>query len=80
MKDGRTSANPTLSSREKQLLRRLARNKSNDEIAVEIGGRTDQISLQRQRLIERLQIRSEEHLAALARGLALWGSNEHRGK
>jgi len=61
---------PILSSREKKLLRRLAQGKTDRRIAAEIGGRKDQVGLQRQRLIERLQIQSREQLEALAKEFA----------
>ena len=61
-----------LTSREKMLLRRLAQGKTDRKIAAEIGGQEDQIGLQRQRLIERLEIRSDEQLAARAKELAAW--------
>jgi len=69
-----------MSPREKQLLRRFARNKSDQQIAAEIGGRPDQIALQRQRLIERLQTEPEQQLSALARSLARWRPSEESTK
>jgi DNA-binding CsgD family transcriptional regulator len=71
-KHDKINANVFLSPREKQLLRRLAQNKSDKQIAAEIGGRTDHIALQRLRLIEKLQIQSQGHLSALTRHLAAW--------
>ena len=62
-----------LSSREKQLLRRLAQGKSDKEIARQIGGTEVQIAAQRQRLIGKLGIRSPTELAAAAERLARIG-------
>jgi DNA-binding NarL/FixJ family response regulator len=45
----------TLSARERQLLRRFALGKSDKVIAREIGGTQQQIEMQRERLIDRLQ-------------------------
>jgi DNA-binding CsgD family transcriptional regulator len=59
-----------LSPREKQLLRRLAQGKSDKQIAAQIGGTEQQIAAQRQRLIDRLEIRSPTELAAAAERLA----------
>jgi len=61
-----------LSSREKQLLRRLAKGMSDDGIAVQIGGRPDQISEQRQRLCQKLGINSRSELVDAAVRLAPW--------
>ncbi|WFU18495.1 LuxR C-terminal-related transcriptional regulator [Bradyrhizobium sp. CB3481] len=61
-----------LSPREKLMLRRLAQGKTDHQIAVEIGGRQDQVRLQRERLLRRLQIKSERQLAAVALRLAPW--------
>jgi DNA-binding NarL/FixJ family response regulator len=65
-----------LSPREKQLLRRLAKGKTDHRIALEIGGTHRQIGLQRQRLIARLGIRSHAQLVKLADQFAPWP--EHR--
>jgi DNA-binding CsgD family transcriptional regulator len=51
-----TSASVLLSSREKRLLRRLARGKSDAKIALEIGGTERQVAGQRQALISKLGI------------------------
>jgi len=59
-----------LSSREKQFLRRLAKGKTDEEIAVEIGGTERQIGEQRRRLTERLRIQSHAQLVAAADQLA----------
>ena len=61
-----------LSPREKQLLRRLAKGKTDEEIAVKIGGTKDQIGAQRRRLIEKLRIQSQAQLVAAADQLAAW--------
>ena len=61
-----------LSPREKQLLRRLARGKTDRQVAREIGGTEQQVGAQRRRLIERLRIQSEEQLVAAADQLAAW--------
>ena len=61
-----------LSPREKQLLRRIAKGKSNQRIAVEIGGTEQQIGEQRRKLLSKLGIRSEETVAEIADRLAPW--------
>ena len=61
-----------LSPREKLMLRRLAQGKTDHQIAVENRRRQDQIGFQRERLLQRLQIGSEEQLAAVALRLAPW--------
>jgi DNA-binding CsgD family transcriptional regulator len=63
-----------LSQREKQLLRRLAKGKSDGEIAAQIGGTERQIGVQRKRLIDKLQIHSQAQLTTLAKQLAAWPS------
>jgi DNA-binding NarL/FixJ family response regulator len=62
----------TLSPRDKLMLRRLAQGKTDHQIAVEIGGKLDQVALQRERLLQRLQIGSQEQLTAVALRLAPW--------
>jgi DNA-binding CsgD family transcriptional regulator len=64
--------NPPLSSREKQLLRRLAKGMSDDVIASRIGGRRDQIAEQRQRLCQKLGIGSLVEIKEAAARLAAW--------
>jgi len=64
--------NLPLSSREKQLLRRLAKGMSDDAIAVQIGGRPKQISEQRQRLCRKLGVSSQSELVDAAARLAPW--------
>jgi DNA-binding CsgD family transcriptional regulator len=61
-----------LSPREKKFLRQLAKGKTDEEIAVEIGGSEQQIGEQRRRLIERLRIQSQAQLVAAADQLAAW--------
>jgi DNA-binding CsgD family transcriptional regulator len=63
---------PTLSPREKRMLRRLAQGKTNKEIAQEIRGNAEQIAVQRARLIRKLEIQSDEHLISVANQLAPW--------
>jgi DNA-binding CsgD family transcriptional regulator len=55
-----------LSAREKQLLRRLAHGQPDKLIVAEIGGTEMQIGMQRERLIEKLRIQSQEQLVTLA--------------
>ena len=52
-----------LSPREKRLLRRLAAGKTDAEIAVRLGGTAKQVSLQKARLLARLQINSPDEIA-----------------
>jgi DNA-binding NarL/FixJ family response regulator len=59
-----------LSPREKQLLRCLAKGKSDKLIEAQIGCTKQQIAAQRQRLIDRLGIHSPTELAAAAERLA----------
>ena len=61
-----------LSPRDKLMLRRLAQGKTDHQIAVEIGGRQDQVALQRERLLQKLRIGSQEQLTAVALRLAPW--------
>jgi DNA-binding CsgD family transcriptional regulator/Zn finger protein HypA/HybF involved in hydrogenase expression len=61
-----------LSPREKLLLRRLALGRSDHAIGMEIGGRADQISKQRQRLLDKLNISSPSEIADAAHRLADW--------
>ena len=51
---------PILSGREKRPLRRITKGKSNRRIVAEIGGTEQQIGEQRQRLLSKLEIRSQE--------------------
>jgi DNA-binding CsgD family transcriptional regulator len=65
---------PILTGREKRLLRRIAKGKSNQQIAVEIGGTEQQIGEQRHRLLSKLEIWSQETLTEIANRLAPWPS------
>lgn len=67
-----------LSPREKQLLRRLALGKSDAEIAMQIGGPAERIAAQRQRLLDKLQISTQDEIAEAARRLARWPPSEGR--
>jgi DNA-binding CsgD family transcriptional regulator len=67
--------NPILSPREKRLLRRLARGRSDHAIAVQIGGREDQVGEQRKRLLQKLQISSQSEIAEAAARWAFWPSH-----
>jgi DNA-binding CsgD family transcriptional regulator len=69
----------TLSARERQLLRRFALGKSDKVIAREIGGTQQQIEMQRERLIDRLQIQSQAQLVTLAAQLASWPARRANG-
>jgi len=60
----------TLSARERQLLRRFALGKSDKVSAREIGGTQQQIEMQREKLIDKLQIQSQVQLVTLAAQLA----------
>ena len=51
-----------LSAREKQSLRRLAHGQPDKLIVAKIGGTEKQIGMQRERLIEKLRIQSQEQL------------------
>lgn len=61
-----------LTEREKQLLRRLAEQKPDDQIALEIGGTVKQIVAQRERLLARLGIYSHGEIRRAARLWARW--------
>lgn len=63
-----------LTSREKQLLRRLALGRSDAEIAHEIGGKKHQISAQRERLLGKLRLSSEMAIVEAAKTLAWYRS------
>jgi DNA-binding CsgD family transcriptional regulator len=67
-----TSASVLLGSREKRLLRRLARGKSDAKIALEIGGTERQVAGQRQALISKLGIQSDGQLTTAADEFAPW--------
>jgi len=63
---------PILSGREKRPLRRITKGKSNRRIVAEIGGTEQQIGEQRQRLLSKLEIRSQETVTEIADRLAPW--------
>lgn len=65
---------PVLSPREKRILRRLARGYSDRAIAVQIGGRPEQVGEQRKRLLQKLQISSQSEIAEAAAQWASWPS------
>lgn len=65
---------PFLSPREKRILRRLARGYSDRAIAVQIGGRPEQVGEQRKRLLQKLQISSQSEIAEAAAQWASWPS------
>jgi DNA-binding CsgD family transcriptional regulator len=69
---------PVLSSREKQLLRRFARGKTDQRISTEIGGTARQVAALRQKLLKKLQIQSDAQLTAAADELAPWGPTKKR--
>jgi DNA-binding CsgD family transcriptional regulator len=61
-----------LSSREKQLLRRLSQGMTDRQIAVKIGGTERQVSAQRERLLQKLHIQTAAQLVSVAARLASW--------
>jgi DNA-binding CsgD family transcriptional regulator len=61
-----------LSSREKQLLRRLALRKSDQEIAISIGGTARQVAVQRERLLKKLNLTTQSEIVEAAARLAAW--------
>jgi DNA-binding CsgD family transcriptional regulator len=61
-----------LSPREKRMLRRLAKGMSDHMIAVQLGGKADQVAAQRQRLCLKLQINSQAEVIEAAARLAPW--------
>jgi DNA-binding CsgD family transcriptional regulator len=65
---------PILSPREKRILLRLARGYSDRAIAVQIGGRPEQVGEQRKRLLQKLQISSQSEIAEAAAQWASWPS------
>lgn len=68
----------SLSPQQKKLLRRFAKGKTDEKIAQEFRCRAHLIAAQRQTLMEMLEIRSQEQLAAAAQQLAYW-PRAHRG-
>ena len=73
-------AKPSLTGREKRLLRRPAERKPDDQIAIEIGGTTEQIAAQRERLLARLGIGSDIEIKEAAKSLARWPYRQARSK
>nr|WP_249127691.1 LuxR C-terminal-related transcriptional regulator [Bradyrhizobium lablabi] len=61
-----------MTEREKQLLRRLAEGKTDRQIAVEMGGKREQIAAQRERLLSKLGVSSEDEIKEAAKSLARW--------
>jgi len=61
-----------LSPREKQLLRRFARGKTDARIAGELGDKESRTVAQRARLEAKLQIKTIEQLQSVVRELAYW--------
>jgi DNA-binding NarL/FixJ family response regulator len=68
-----------LSSREKAMLRRLAKGWTTAEIRLAVGGTLDQVQEQQSRLLRKLQINSQEELIDAATRLAQHG-NEKGGQ
>jgi len=67
-----TNEDVSLSSREKQLLRRFAQGKTDRQIAVNIGGTERRISAQRERLLQKLHVQTAAQLVSAATRLARW--------
>jgi DNA-binding CsgD family transcriptional regulator len=65
---------PSVSPREKKLLRRFAAGKTDAQIAVELGDTESRVAAQRQRLAEKFQIDTHEQLVAVADKLARYPS------
>jgi len=61
-----------LSRHQKKLLVRFAKRKTDEQIAKEFGCHADLIAAQRQKIMEKLEIRSQAQLAAAARQFAGW--------
>ncbi|WP_066511991.1 LuxR C-terminal-related transcriptional regulator [Bradyrhizobium macuxiense] len=61
-----------LSPREKQLLRRLAAEKTDAQIAERLGGTASQVGQQRARLLAKLGVSSPDEIADAAERLASW--------
>jgi DNA-binding CsgD family transcriptional regulator len=57
------------------MLRRLAKGMSDHMIAVQLGGKTEQVSAQRQRLCQKLHINSQAEVVEAAARLAHWSSS-----
>ena len=67
-------ASPPLSPREKQLLRRFAAGKTDEQIASKLGGTVKQVAECRARLLAKLKITSEAGIAEAAKRLAALAS------
>ena len=67
-----------LTPREKRLLRRFAQGRTDRGIARELCEPVERIAVQRERLLEKLQIRSIDHLTETAVRLASWGPEKLR--
>jgi DNA-binding CsgD family transcriptional regulator len=65
-----------LSPQQKKLLRRFGKGKTDEQIAREFGCRADLIAAQRQRIMEKLEIRSQAQLEAAAHQFACWSRNQ----
>jgi DNA-binding CsgD family transcriptional regulator len=65
-----------LSPQKKKLLRRFAKGKTDEQIARELGCHADLIAALRQRIVEKLEIRSQARLVAAANQIANWGRNK----
>jgi DNA-binding CsgD family transcriptional regulator len=61
-----------LSPREKQLLRRFAKRKSDKEIATEIGGTEKQVRIQRERIMKKLKLATQSDIVEAATRLAAY--------
>ena len=71
---------PSVSPREKLLLRRFAAGRTDSEIASELRDRPGRIAAQRQRLAEKFDICTPEQLATVANELARrhsWNAYQH---
>jgi DNA-binding CsgD family transcriptional regulator len=65
-----------LSPQEKKLLRRFAKDMTDEQIAREFGCRASLIAAQRQAITEKLKIRSPAQFAAAADQFAYWSRNQ----
>ena len=61
-----------LSQQQKKLLRRLAKGQTDEQIGREFAIRADLIAAQRQKIMEKLGIRSQAQVAAAADQFACW--------
>jgi DNA-binding NarL/FixJ family response regulator len=69
-----------LRSREKKILRLLAKGWSAKGIRLSIGGTLDQVQDQISQLLRKLQINSQEELIEVAARLAPWKPPQRKGK